>query len=37
MVVKEEDAGEVVKEEDNNADDVDLDLPNIDDIINGRS
>ena len=37
VVVKQEGAGMVVKKEDNNADDRDLDLPSIDDIINGRS
>ena len=47
VVVKQEDAGEVmvkqegvdvvVKKEDDNTDDLDLDLPSIDDIINGRS
>jgi hypothetical protein len=37
VVVKQEGADMVVKKEDNNADDHDLDLPSIDGIINGRS
>jgi hypothetical protein len=37
VVIKQDDADVVVKKEDDNADDRDLDLPSIDDIINGRS
>ena len=34
--MKQEYAEKVVKEEENDADDLDLDLPSIDDLINGR-
>jgi hypothetical protein len=37
VVVKQEGADVMVKKEDESADDLDLDLPSIDDIINGRS
>ena len=37
VLVKQEDSDEVVKKEDDNADDLDLHLSNIDDIINGRA
>jgi hypothetical protein len=39
VVVKQEVADKMVKkeEEDDNADDLDLDLPSIDDLINGRA
>jgi hypothetical protein len=37
VIVKQESADMIVKKEDDNADDRNLDLPNIDDIINGRS
>ena len=41
VMLKREDAGEAVKQEnadeDDNADDLDLDLPSIDDIINSRA
>jgi hypothetical protein len=36
-MVKQEGADVVIKKEDDDADDRDLDLPSIDDIINGRS
>ena len=36
-VVKQEGTDTVVKKEDDNTDDRGLDLPSIDDIINGRS
>lgn len=37
VMVKQEGADVVVEKEDDNADDLDLDLPSIDDIINSRS
>ena len=36
-MVKQENADEVVKKDDDNADHLDLDLPSTDNIINGRS
>jgi hypothetical protein len=37
VMVKQKGADMIVKKEDDNADDRSLDLPSIDDIINGRS